>query len=421
MATADEAQGRLARPSAAGSAVPAAALAAAIGALVLICVAVAAAHPDRSPLSPDHAGGDSGWAWLYLVAISASFAVYLAGLAVLARRAVALAPVVAIAVLIQVAPLAGPVLLSTDVYTYWAYGRVGAVHGENPYRTPPEAFPDDPAYAKMGADWRDTTSVYGPGFTLGSEAVAAVAGESGAGAAWTYRAVAAASMIALTLLAARLSRRRALAAAFVGWNPLLAIHFAGGGHNDALMMAFVLGALALAASGRRQLAGAAWVAAIAIKWIPAVFLVLRAVEARGTGRPVRHLGFALAAGAVVGVACWRYGWAWIEAFGPLARNLEKQAVYSIPHRLSGLGISEDAAALLLAGLAAIALLWLVREAWRGRARLALAAGIMLLATPWLLPWYAVWAVPLAAIEEDRLARGIALGMSAYLLRDAVPL
>jgi hypothetical protein len=225
----------------------------------------------------------------------------------------------------------------------------------------------------------------------------------------------------LTLLAAVLSRRRAFAVAFVGWNPLLAVHFAGGGHNDALMMALVLGALALAAAGRRQLAGAAWAAAIAIKWVPAIFLVLRAVEARSTGRPVRHVGFALTAGVLIGIAVWRYGGGWLGAVVPLARNFEKQAVYSIPHRLSGLGISEDAAALLLGGLFALAFLWLLREAWRGRARLGLAAGLMLVATSWLLPWYAVWAVPLAAVEEDRLARGLALAMSAYLIRDAVPL
>ncbi len=103
-------------------------------------------------------------------------------------------------------------------------------------------------------------------------------------------------MLALVLLAARLGRPRAFAAAFVGWNPLLAVHFAGGGHNDALMMVLVLSALAWSAAGRTNAAGAAWAAAIAIKWVPSIFLVLRAVEARATGRPVRHLGFALVAG-----------------------------------------------------------------------------------------------------------------------------
>ena len=89
--------------------------------------------------------------------------------------------------------------------------------------------------------------------------------------------------------------------------------------------------------------------------------------------------------------------------------------------LSQLGLSEDVAAGLLAAFFAVAYLWLLREAWRGRARLGLCAGLVLLATTWLVPWYAVWAVPLAAVEDDTVARWLALGLSAYLLRDAVPI
>lgn len=327
----------------------------------------------------------------------------------------------AVAVAVQLAPLAGPVLLSTDVYTYWDYGRIGAVHGGNPYEDPPSAYPADPAYPLMGARWRDTTSVYGPGFALASEAHAAVVGDSAGAAAWLYKALAGAAIVALAGLAALLSARPAFAAAFVGWNPLLALHFAGGGHNDAWMMAFVLAALALGARGRPQLAGAAWVAAIAIKWVPLLFLPLRALEARRQGRQVGHLGFAAALAVVAGAAFWRYGTAWLGAFGPLADNLREQARYSVPSRLAAAGLPEDAAAALLAGLFALAYAWLLLEAWRGRARLGLAAGLLLLATPWLVPWYAVWAVPLAAVEEDGPARVLALVLSAYLLRDAVPL
>jgi hypothetical protein len=389
--------------------------------LVLLCVAVGAAHPEASPLSPDHLGGDASWSWVYLAAMIGAFALYALAALVLARHAMPLAPVLAVAVLVQVAPLAGPVLLSTDLYTYWAYGREAAVHGANPYAVPPSRFPADPAYPLMGADWRDTTTVYGPGFTLASEGHALAAGGSAPVAAWAYRALAVAAMLAVVGLAARLARRRAFAAAFVGWNPLLAVHLAGGGHNDAWMMALVLAALAAAASGRRQLAGAAWAAAIAVKWVPLVFLALRAVEARAAGRPARHLGFAATAAALAALAFWRYGVDWLKAVVPLTRNLEKQAVYSVPHRISGLGISEHAASLALAGLFAVAYLWLLREAWRGRARLGLAAGLVLVATPWLVPWYAVWAVPLAAVEEDRPAQVLAVALSAYLLRDAVPL
>jgi len=295
------------------------------------------------------------------------------------------------------------------------------VQGGNPYEDEPSAYPGDPAYPRMGAAWRDTTSVYGPGFTLASEAHASVVGESATAAAWLYKSLAAAAMLAAVYLAARLARRRAYAAAFVGWNPLLALHFAGGGHNDAWMMALVLAALALAAAGRNQLAGVAWASAMAVKWVALVFLPLRALEARRAGREIRHLGFAASAALVFAVATWRYGLEWLGAFGPLADNLREQAQYSLPNRLSGLGVSQDAAAWLLGGLFVLAYVWLLREAWRGRARLGLAAGLLLVATPWLVPWYAVWAVPLAAVEEDRAAQLLALALSAYLLRDAVPL
>jgi Glycosyltransferase family 87 len=385
---------------------------------------VAFAYPESSPLVPEHDGGDTTWAWLYLAAMVAAFASYLAGLFALSRAGARfrLRAVIVLACAVQLLPLAGPVLLSTDVYTYWDYGRIGAVHDGNPYVDVPSDYPDDPAYPLMGSYWYDTTSVYGPGFTLVSEVHAEAVGDSSDAAAWTYRTLSALAMVALVLLAARLSSRPSFAAAFVGWNPLLAIHFAGGGHNDAWMMAFVLGALALAASGRRALAGVAWAAAIAIKWVPVLFLPLRLLEARRTGRKIDHRGLAVAAVVIVAIATLLYGLEWAGAAGPLATNLaEDRAWYAIPVRIASLGIPEAVVAGVFAAAFAVAYVWLLREAWRGRARLALTAGLLLVCTSWLVPWYAVWAVPLAAVEEDRTARVLALALSAYLLRDAVPI
>jgi len=330
-------------------------------------------------------------------------------------------PIIAVAAGIQLAPLAAPLLLSTDAYTYWDYGRIGAVHGANPYSDRPSAFPDDPAFERMGANWRKTTTVYGPVFTLASEGHAAAVGASPDSAAWVYKALGALAMLVLTALAATLGTDRAFAAAFVGWNPLLAVHFAGGGHNDSWMMAFVLGALALGAAGRRQWAGASWVVAITIKWVALIFLPLRALEARAQGRRVGHLGFAAAAAAIAALATWRYGTRWLEGFGPLAKNLREGAHYSLPSRVASLGLPHGLAVGIFAALFVLAYIWLLRQAWHGRARLALCADFLLLATPWLIVWYAVWAVPLAAVEEDRTARLLALGLCAYLIPNAVPL
>lgn len=392
--------------------------------LALVSVCVGLAWPDDSPLVPLNGGrpeGDAAYAWAFLAALAAAFALYLLALLVLSRRSASLRAVAILAAAIQLVPLGAPLLLSTDAWTYWSYGRSAAVHGANPYRDPPAEFPDDPSFAFVGADWRDTTSVYGPVFTLASEPVALVAGESEDAVAWIYKTLAALAVLVAVGLAARLSPRPVFACAFAGWNPLLAVHFAGGGHNDAWMAALVVGALALAASGRRFWAGAAWAAAVLVKWVPIVFLPLRALEARRTGRPVDHRGFALGVLVLLGLATMRYGFGWLEAFGPLARNANTETSYALPHRLQDLGVPRELAVAFFAAALVLAFAYLVREALRGRARLGLAACALMLTAPWLVVWYLVWAVPLAAAEDDGTAQLVALALCAYLLPQTIPI
>ncbi|HVM68600.1 MAG TPA: hypothetical protein VM204_02025, partial [Gaiellaceae bacterium] len=393
---------------------------AAVAAALAACVATAWTH--GAPLVPADGGlalGDGRGPAVFLAALAVGFAAYVAGLLALRRRAVRLAVVLGLAAVIQLVPLAAPPLLSTDAWTYWEYGAI-SVEGGNPYRDPPAEYPENPAYEHAGAAWRDTTSVYGPVFTLLSEGVARGVSSSADAAAWTFKALAALSMLALTGLAALLARERALAAALVGWNPLLAVHFGGGGHNDATMMALVLAALALAATRRRTLAAAAWVLAIAVKWVAAIPFLLRAVEARAQRRPVAHLAFALAAAAVAAAATARYGLEWLRAVAPLAENAATRTSYALPSRLGQLGVP-DAVALglalsaLLAGLALLA-----RRARRGETCLGRAGCLLLATTPYLTPWYVVWAVPLAAAEGDRRAQLVAVAFCAYLLPQTVP-
>jgi len=373
---------------------------------------------------PRHGGlleGNSKWAWLYLAGEIAAFVGYVGGLLLLRRTVVRLALVGALAAAIQLAPLGAPLLISSDAWTYWDYGRIAFVHDANPYTQPPRDFPRDPAYPHIGGAYHGTTSVYGPLFTLTSEPVAGAAGSSKDAAAWLYKSLAALAMLGTVALAALLARRRAFAAALVGWNPLLALHFAGGGHNDTWMALLVMSALALAASGRRQWAGAAWAAAIFIKWIAVIFLPLRALEARARGRKVGHFGFAVAVVVLVAAASAQFGWHWLEAFGPLARNANRETQFALPHRLKELGVQHDVALGLFVGGFALAYLWLLRQAWHGRARLGLAACLLLCASPYLVPWYAVWAIPVAAVEDDPPAQWLAVGISAYLLRQRVPI
>ena len=383
------------------------------GVVALLVLAVVAASAAGSPIragAPELSDLPSA---LFLAAVACAFVVYVLALVVLLRRRCGLAVVCAIAAAIQLAPLAGPLLLSRDVYAYWAYGRIAEDHDANPYAAAPARFAADPAVRAMANGWRSTDSVYGPIFTTASAELAETTGGSAETNAFVYRLLAAAGMLVLVAVAAAAAPRPAFAAAFVGWNPLLALNFAGGGHNDVWTVIFLVGALALAARGRASLSGASWALAAGLKWAPLALLPLSLLARRREALRTA-VSFALATGLIAAGAFALFGTAWLTALLPFAH---RHAAYAIPSRLTGLGLPAWLALVPLL----VAVPWLVRSARRGRPRLGVASILMLCASPWVLPWYAVWVVPLAAVEEDGLAWVLALAVSAYLLPDRVPL
>jgi hypothetical protein len=212
-----------------------------------------------------------------------------------------------------------------------------------------------------------------------------------------------------------------LAAAFVGWNPLLAVHLAGGGHNDAWVAALVTAGLALAVARRSQASGAVWTLAVLVKWVPLVFLALHLLELRARKRTVPLLGIAVAAATVVGLATLRYGTAWLSALEPLADNAALETGYALPARAQDVGVPRAAALGMAAVALAAGLATLARVAHRGRARLGLAACLVLATTPYLAVWYLGWAVALAGADEDRAGRVGCLAFCAYLLPQTIPL
>ena len=263
-------------------------LIAGVAAALLVAVCTASVWFAGAPLRAGVTTGQ-GTPRLFVPCLWGAFAAYLVGLALIRRGRSSLWAAVTVAVVIQLLPLFAPLLGSTDAWSYWDYARIAAVHGANPYAIPPTSFPGDPAYGYMPGVWHRTTSVYGPAFTLASEPVALIARSSATTAAWMFKLLGAAAVLVASALAGFLANRKVFAIAFVGWNPLLALDFAGGGHNDAWMAALVLAALALAATGRRRLSALAWTAASFAKWIPLLLLPLHLLEQRAKGQRVRYL------------------------------------------------------------------------------------------------------------------------------------
>jgi hypothetical protein len=140
-------------------------------------------------------------------------------------------------------------------------------------------------------------------------------------------------MLAAAALAARLSARPALALAFVGWNPLLAVHFAGAG-TDAWLAPSWWARSQPPPRDAGSLQEPRWALGVLVKWVPLSCcrcacwkrahdgcvraMWVRCDRAGDWGHRAREVG----------------GSGGLHAFGPLARNANHETRWALPHRLS---------------------------------------------------------------------------------------
>ncbi len=329
-----------------------------------------------------------------------------------------------------------PPLLSHDVYSYVDYARLGVLHHLNPYVHAPDAVPADPAFADV--TWTETTSAYGPLFTLATYPLAWL--PVGA-AVYALKAASAAAVLATAALVARLAPARGIdplrAAAFVALNPLVLVHVVGGPHNDSLAILLMTLGIAAILTARETSAGAAFIAAVAVKISTAVilpFALVAVTKPRATGlkaistyRPVGRLfvGAGLALGAIGLGAYLAFGWHWLHAFAMAGGNQGRTSHMSIPvttARLTGLDLDlvRTATLALFACLVAYLLVWTYRGGDWLRAAAWATTGL-LLATAWLLPWYLLWPLPAAALSRDRQLQLLLLALTAYQLGARIPI
>lgn len=350
----------------------------------------------------------------------AGFAAYLAVLALaprLGRRLVWTAMVALVALFASLPPL-----ISHDVYSYVDYGRLAVLHGIDPYVRGPAAAPADPAFAHV--TWPHTTSAYGPIFTLITYPLAWL---SVGAAVYVLKAISAAAVLATAYLVSRLAPARGVeplkAAAFVGLNPLILVHVVGGPHNDALAVLVMMLGVAGVLTARESAAGAALVAAIAVKASTAVAAPFALLGSRHRGRLLA--GALLALALVAGIANLAFGWHWLHAVALLGDNQGHTSHLSIPTttaRIAGLSpdLTRIAAAALFAALVAYLLIWTYKGGDWLRATAWATTGL-LLASAWLLPWYLVWPLPTAALSRDRALQALLLALTAYQLGARIPL
>jgi len=415
----------------------------------------------HSPLTPG-SPGITGWLqWgigerlgfrVFLIALLCFTGAY-AALLVLARR---ISPdpraarwSIALVGTLTLIMCAGPILFSTDVFSYIAYARMGVLHGLDPYLHGPIRIEHDPIFKYVGEDWLKVATAYGPLYTLLSYPLAALGVK---GAVWGAKVEALAACAGTLALTWRCARARgydpAVALVAVGANPLWVLYGLGGAHNDVIMTFFMMAAVALVVSeesptsstgpggpgsswlgrlagNREAWAGASVVAAGLVKATGAVLLPFMLL-ARRDWRALAGAIWSLVAIAVVSYPV--FGLHGLDVISALNRDAALVSTDSFPNEIAHLlgkpGVFPADHTLLKVALVLIVahLLW---RTWRGYDWVS-ASGWTLLAiavtSTWLLAWYTLWALPLAMVARDRrLLIAIFAVQGLFIVHQTAPL
>jgi alpha-1,6-mannosyltransferase len=312
---------------------------------------------------------------------------------------------IALVALLNLIVFAGPILISTDVFSYLAYARMGVVHGINPYTHGPVAIVNDPVFHYVGHNWLRVDTAYGPIYTLLSYPLGLLGLVGGLWGMKVYALLASAATLTLTWqVARRRGHDRVFALLAVGANPLYVIYGLGGAHNDLIMLALMMGAVAFTLSDRDAAAGAAVVVGALVKATVAVLLPFMILARRRSAAVYGALA-ALLLCALAGYLV--FGIHGIDVVSALGRDSAFVSTDSFPNELAHLfgkpGVFPVDHDLLKAALVLIVLHLLWRTS-RGYDWVA-ASGWALLAisvtSTWLLAWYILWPLPLAVVTRDR--------------------
>jgi hypothetical protein len=330
-----------------------------------------------------------------------------------ALRHASLRATVATSALACAAALLFPVVFSSDVYAYAAYGDL-ALHGLNPYahtRIPLH----DPLMDAVIWQWGNPPPmcVYGPAFVRLMQLIVAVFSPLGTAAPlWAMRVLACAALaacapLAYSAFAAFPKRARLAAAAGIALNPI-AIWSAAEGHNDTLALAIVLGGFALAARAR-LFWGAFVIALSALLKAPGAAAAIAFAAAswrdRTRLRPILR-------GALAGIIV-------SASFAiPLEYGVRTQLVPS-GHYMPQFSLQYVSIPLtiivILASIGAAAL----RRLTPGAAAPLLAFAAWL-AIPNPYPWYAIWLLPVAFLAWESAGAWAIISLSLLTIARYYP-
>lgn len=319
---------------------------------------------------------------------------------------------------------------AADIFDNIMHGRILGVYAANPFWQTGANFSHDPFYRYMA--WKTTPSAYGPLWEVLAGGVARLAGDGVIANVLAFKLLVGVFLAGSGVLAALIMRKaapqRALPAFYLlACNPLALYETLGNGHNDAVVIFWILAAVLAMAYRRYTLAVLALVAGTLFKFIPLLLLpAALALAWRELSLRQERLRFlaaarlALLAGGVglalvvIAYAPFWHGWDTLNIEGRMHLFSSSPPAVVFQALKPQLG-SEPAANLVskaAAGLTLLAALWSGRRTWRSagqasgrasgwlgfvRAGSDLLLFYLLVACLWLQQWYFLWPLGLAAL------------------------
>jgi hypothetical protein len=336
----------------------------------------------------------------HVASFGLAFAAYLAALAAargLSRRGLLLC--LAAALLWRGLLAAAPPLLSNDINRYVWEGRV-QVHGGNPYRWSDR--PESPRWLSLrdavydGLNHKDYTAVYPPLFVLATRVVVALHDSFTAMKAFLV----ACELLTLGALALLLRRRRLAPERLLvlAWSPLALVEIAGSGHNEAFGMLWLVLALLALDADRPLLSALAASAGLMSKYLPGLVAAAWARRYRWWHVLAAGLLAALLVGVYLDKASKQTMLLSLSKYAQFWRFNE--TLFALLAAMLG---SHEAA--VRAGALLTLVLALGLAGWRTEPVAAATAVVVasLLLAPNVLPWYALWLLPLLVLRDEPAA------------------
>jgi hypothetical protein len=305
---------------------------------------------------------------------------------------------------------------AADVFDYIMHGRLASVYGANPLVAVAEQFPDDPFFPYTA--WQDIASFYGPGWEMVDVGLTWLAGEGIIKNVLVFKLFGGLCLGASIGLTALILRRQAPERALAGvtllaWNPVLLYETLGHGHNDIVIVLWMLAAAWALLQRHYTLAILALVLGALFKYIPALLLpaagLIALRDLPGLQTRLRFLAVTgcstLALIAVIYAPFW---------FGAETVDMSRRTRFftaSLPAFFytwlqPSLGREQAGVMVSLTAISLTVLfaLWQGWRAWRdpswlsfSRSSLNTLLFYLLLTCSWFQQWYSLWPLSMAAL------------------------